>query len=731
MKIKFTVIVMLLQISVPLLAVSDSNDPYLLRVYDRLHWSPMQEKFRAIAPLPVGAVYIQRPGEDQQDMRRHFRMMRTLGFTALKGIMAVPEWDRADIAMIALEEGIIPWWYGQAGWQTITPALLKKLGIPADMPMFEVRRDERMLAYQRDFLKSRIERLKQYRQEHGERLPQSTVAFVKEVGGVGPDLSEHAKPLFLKWVKNRYQTIDALNFAYNQHHSGLQPVGSTPFVSWEDFARRWEQQNFREYRHLSDIFRFKAEARLEYSRKRIAQARAFDPELPFRGGGEMAMFLPTAYWGVDMARIAELMTDCGAFYPSIHLSWHFHEVDHEIVRPVYMQASAATDIFKGGWAASWESTGGPQQFDGGKGGEGFTVDEKTMAQLMFSYLAAGFKGFGFWCWSARTAGKEAGEYSLLDRHNKVTPRAIRVGRIGQAARRYRDELWRAHKEPLVGVYMDWENEAVWAAMSVRGRDIFRQWPISARIGVSRALINANIPFEYVTADDLEKGLADRYRIIYMPFILAMKQETMVTLSRYVRDGGRLVMDMPSAWYDQNTSLMSTDRDTVFEQTFGVTIDAYQYAGTNRPYRLDKLPLKGFVVDLTPTFGNVLATYDNGKPAIVQSQYGSGTAVLLGYEASMLCFPPENRLAESMLIEYTMGGYASPYACDNAIVYRLAAPRADHYFLINDGPRTNVKLDTKQYAYVKAINAVTQEQVQLNKPLQLNSYDGLWLRCQKP
>jgi beta-galactosidase len=70
---------------------------------------------------------------------------------------------------------------------------------------------------------------------------------------------------------------------------------------------------------------------------------------------------------------------------------------------------------------------------------------------------------------------------------------------------------------------------------------------------------------------------------------------MDTLSRYVEDGG----DMPSAWYDEFTALMSTDRGTPFEKPFGATIDGYQYAGTNRPGHLGELEFNGFTVDLTP------------------------------------------------------------------------------------------------------------------------------------
>ncbi len=709
---------------------AEAEDPFLVSVYDGLHGSATQEAFRALAPFPVGVVYVQRPGEGEAAIRRHFCTMRRLGYTALKQIMALPTWSREDIALIALEEGIIPWWYGEAGWEPVTPALLEKLGLPRDMPIAAAREHPRMRAHQKEFLRARIMRAKKYVQAHG-ALPHSAApAFAKEAGGAGPGLDPDSVEPFLTWVRDRYETIDRLNTAYSQHHSGLWPAGGMPFESWEDFSRRWENQNRREYQHLCDIFRFKAVARLKLIQERIAAFRVFDPGAPFRAGGEMALFLPMAYYGVSFEGIADLVTDCGSFYPSIHLCWHFHQVEHEVLRPVYMQASMAVDLFKGGWTASWESTGGPQQFDGGKGGEGFTVDEKTMTQLMLTYIAAGFKGFGFWCWSPRTAGKEAGEYSLLDRHNKVTPRAIRVGEIGQAARRYRDELWQARKEPLVGIYADWENEAVWAAMSVTGRDEFRQWPINARVGISRALMNANIPFEYVLVSDLRKGLAGRYRIIYLPFVLSIARDTLELLSAYVKAGGRVVIDMPSARYDERTALLSTDTGTTFEKTFGAIIGGYQYAGTNRPVRLGPLNLKGCTADMTPTHATVLARYDNGRAAITAARYGSGTAMILGYEASMMCFKPGNAAAEAYVLRHTMGAMTARFSCDRALVYRLAAPAADHYFLMNDGPQRTVSLDTQEFKYTSCEDVIEGKPLTPGSPILIEAYSGRWLRFKK-
>jgi beta-galactosidase len=340
---------------------------------------------------------------------------------------------------------------------------------------------------------------------------------------------------------------------------------------------------------------------------------------------------------------------------------------------MYMQSSLANDFFKGGWAATWESTGGPQQFSGGKGGAGFTVDERVMTQFILSQIAGGFKGFGLWAWNVRTAGWETGEYGLLDRHNQVTPRAIKVGKIAQAMQTYRDEIWEAKKEPLVGILYDWDNEAIWAAKSEQGRDQFRMEPIYARIGISRALMNANIPFEYVTVNDLKKGLGPRYQVIFMPQQIAISSDLMGLLTGFVKQGGRLVADLPLAYFDEYAALLYSDSGSPFESLFGTTINDFQYAGVNATHFIDDMKLAGFVINQTPSTAVVLAEYDNGLPAITENSLGKGKAVALGYQASMMCFEPGNDLAEKHLLKFVLGGKSSPYSAEGALVYRLATP----------------------------------------------------------
>lgn len=707
-------------------ALCQQADEFMTSLYDRLHYSPLQEKFKMLHPIPTGVVYVQHPGEGEKEIREHFRLMKKLGFNALKQIQPVEGWTEDRIALIALDEGIIPWWYGEGGWEEITPALLDKLNIPANTPLKDVRNDPGMIRYQLATMRESI----LANRESGTTVKGSSPAFDPLVGGRGTDLNETGEKLFTKWCMNNYKDIENLNKAWNTHHPGLMPPGGS-FRSWDDFSSRWKRVPDREMRNNFDILRFKVDHGLAVIREKAEKYRSVNPNGVFRAGGELGLFRPQASFCVDLESIANEMTQFGSFYPSIHLVWHFNEVEGETARAFYMQTSLAADYFKGGWAGPWEATGGPQQLSGEKThNTGFTVDEGIMTQFILSQIAGGLKGFGLWCWSARSAGIEAGEYSLLDRNNRPGPRAEAVGRIAIAMNKYRDEIWEAHKEPVAGVLTDWNNEAMMTVLSLKSRPAYALDPYYCRIGVSRALINANIPFEYVTVRDLRAGLANRYKVIYLPGNLILTNELMPLLTKYVNEGGRVVMDMPGAVMDEYSRIFPAGAGSEFEKLFGATVNDFQFSGYNITNTLDGLTLAGFTIYSTPATARVLARYNNGNPAVMENSLGKGTAVLIGFEASKMCHMPGNDRAESILLKYGLGSNASPYKCDNAIVYRLSSPLADHYFIINDSDKkVNARLEFSTFRYKSATDAVTGELIN-TRSIPVDADSGRWIRCEK-
>ncbi|GIW77433.1 MAG: hypothetical protein KatS3mg104_2496 [Phycisphaerae bacterium] len=702
----------------------------------------MQRRFKTLAPMPIGCVFLPWPGLTQEEARHHFRLMKRLGFTCLKQTMPTPEWPVHRTLMLAMEEGIWPFWYAEGGFEPVTVELLGKLGLDRNMSLDEALSHPIVIEYQKGVYRKRIERSSQPVPISGDGGEPSVKAVPGVVGDVkGHELHPDAEPAFLDWLKQQYGDVQTLKRAWNLDHVGIGEH-CTDWKTWNDVARRWRKEvPDREYRHLRDIMRFRADMfTRDYVQSRIRHRDRTDPYEPLRAGGEMGLFLPFSSRGTDMEQIACAMAEGGSFYPSIHLAWHFEEVSFEVARPVYMQASLAADWAKGIWSATWESTGGPQYFSGGKSPfvkemsdqtPGFTVDSGTMTQLMLSYLAAGFKGVGLWAWNHRTAGWEGGEYALLDRNHQLTERAITAGQIGQAMIRHRRELWGSEKSPLVGVMWDWDNEAIWAAMSVTGRDHYKNIPVRARIGVSRALINANVPWEHVTTRNLSGGLGGRYPVIYLPAFISITEQLQSLLEQYVHQGGRLVIDMPGAYYDEYGRIIQTGRGSWFERVFGCTLDEFHYGRSiNTPRTVGTTRIEGFIAQLTPTRANVKCRYkETGLPAVTENRFGKGTSVVIGFEASGACWRPGNRSMEKSLIRYTLGKLKSPFLC-NLIVYRLFGPRADHYFLINDGPRKVASLRFRGLKYRSFSDPVQNKSIRSIRSVPVEAYSGRWIRAEK-
>ncbi len=718
---------------------ASADDEFLTQRYDKLHDSPLQRKFRDLAPMPFGVVFLPWKGMTEQDMRRHFRLMKQLGFNNLKQTMSSPEWPEQRILEVALEEGVIPFWYGEGGWEAITPELLLKLGIPSGLSAQQIRSHPAMLSHQKEVLRKGISLDSGRAFLEGSGDP-SLAGFRHQPD---PILRKEDVPFFLRWLRENYKSPAEVADAWNQYEVGID---RRPFQTWSDveegISRAASQPNSLrgqggEYGRVRDLLRYKSDYHTRQILASAQAARRANPNAPTRTGGEMGLFLPFAYRATKMEDLAQTQTETGSFYPSIHFAWHFGEVNYEVALPIYMQVSFAVDLFKGGWTGAWESTGGPQQLTGAKGWDsqqgsttpGFTVNAGTMTQLFLSYLAGGFKGAGVWTWNYRRAGWEGGEYALLDRNWKPTERAIRAGRIAQAAEKLRDELWAAHKEPQVGVLYNWDNDAIWAATSLRGRDHFRHYPMQARVGVSRALMNGNIPWEHVTPTDLDAGLAARYKVIYLPAQMAISQDLLTKLTSFVEAGGRVVMDSPGALYDEHGLALPTAEGSPFEKLFGAELSDLQYSN-NVPRLLDGRKLSGFISELHPTRAKVQCRFQTGEPALTEHRLGKGTAVLIAWDASYSVFKPGEAALESRLRDAAMGTLQSPYTCEGAVAYRLASPQADHYFLINDGPPTSARLSFRKYAYASVSDPVTGEKLALDAPITLEGYSGRWLRFQK-
>jgi beta-galactosidase len=230
------------------------------------------------------------------------------------------------------------------------------------------------------------------------------------------------------------------------------------------------------------------------------------------------------------------------------------------------------------------------------------------------------------------------------------------------------------------------------------------------------------------------------------------------LREYVEGGGRVVLDAPGGWFDERGLVLDTAPGSAFETLFGTVITDYQYS-SNLPRRLasdaggadglgaetnrgaDGGPatgpaddrgrlLEGFIAALRPTAARPAAFYDTREIAVTRNTVGAGEAIVIGYEASHQAWKPGNRAAEGEMRRWTVGDAPLPYRCSDAVVYRLAAPAADHYFLINDGAAKSVVLETPAYEYDSAEDVIEERSLDIGGAIDLLSHSGAWIRMMK-
>ena len=108
-------------------------------------------------------------------------------------------------------------------------------------------------------------------------------------------------------------------------------------------------------------------------------------------------------------------------------------------------------------------------------------------------------------------------------------------------------------------------------------------------------------------------------------------------------------------------------------------------------------------------------------------------MLIGCNLSRQCLKPGNDSAERLVIDLVMAGRPPGWRCSAPLAWRRCCEKADHYFLINDGPRTLALIDSFDAKYTGAVNVLTGESLPLggSTGLDVPAASGCWLRFDKP
>jgi hypothetical protein len=130
-------------------------------------------------------------------------------------------------------------------------------------------------------------------------------------------------------------------------------------------------------------------------------------------------------------------------------------------------------------------------------------------------------------------------------------------------------------------------------------------------------------FKFIDDNQLERQLdISNYKAVYVPFAKYERESAMQRLEQYAANGGILIAADPEAFsYNVWGDSMADYRSSIF----GVTLNGTQSVSTIN-YQGISMPVYGTAYNINTTGCTVLATFNNGTPAIVSHPYGSGQAI---------------------------------------------------------------------------------------------------------
>lgn len=342
----------------------------------------------------------------------------------------------------------------------------------------------------------------------------------------------------------------------------------------------------------------------------------------------------------------------------------FYEVD----RPIMAMAQLGVTLAGAAIPIVSRCTSGTLRHPSGVPSQGservVTMTEGLMTRLLLLFLAAGMRSITLDRWKPDRYGEFAGERSLVDWLDRVTPHGLAAGRVARGVETYRQELWRSTMQPRVQILWTPDNDP------------------RTYLGASRVLLNANIPFTFVSENQFLNGGNLSAPILFLPGIQTLTASLLEGIKVYAEKGGRVVADMPTGCLNERGELLDTRSGTPFEQLFGASIAGLFCIGN--PGIKESVPerqyQRAYIVTTTAKAGGGA----DELPAFTENRVGKGRAVLVNMSLSRMNAEPALQNSQLSLLSYLLGSRQTNLpGLTDCLIFRRTAEQIEHLFLIND------------------------------------------------
>ncbi|MDX6234792.1 MAG: beta-galactosidase [Nocardioidaceae bacterium] len=445
---------------------------------------------------------------------------------------------------------------------------------------------------------------------------------------------DYTSELFREWLRSRYGDVHALNETWRADYEDWTQVSPPDGVlyQWGSYPAWLDWRDYADDR-LTDAVRWVAD-----TIKKHDDTHPTHTNLLFQS----AVYNPTIL-GSDVAKLASVVDIVGASAYAMSTAGDHPEL---LSQTVDVLRSAGSRHGHPCWISEFQ--GGPTIWAHDKA---VVPTPEDLYLAPFQAVAHGAKGFWFWMWRPRmdleVGGWENAEFGLVGKDGSLRDRAISAGSAARAIRDNADLLMSATCAPKVAIL---RSQAIYHAAFAElldevGRTAStpngdpRRFYTDSILGAYRLFWEDKVAVGFVTPDDVLHGALEDYSVLVMPFTYLLGADTTRKVAEFVADGGTVLADFGCAMKDGRGNVYPHSPGGALREVFGA--EEYDLATDDVPFQQVRaegeeeqslhIPRPhGLRAIIRPDADTqIVATYDDGTPAVVANKFGHGRAILVG------------------------------------------------------------------------------------------------------
>jgi beta-galactosidase len=566
-----------------------------------------------VGKIRLGAEFFLNKTATEEDVRRHFRLMHSYGFSIARIFII---WDDIERAPGVWTFERYDWIYNAAqdfeieiaatlcsedppGWMELTPFYHHHMNL----------NDPRLRGYAATYLAKVVGRYRDHPAQGPWLLmnePHPVYFFDRST-----------MDAFAKWLESKYRTVENLNQRWFRPLKTFSDVQISPDqwdAYWVDYSSFIDWQEFNDD-NLVEI--------LQWVKGQIRKLDSVHPTHINPTGGNR--------W-----KNSQVVDFVGA---SIHPPWLFTDFERKefgVAFAYFVDLLASAAQTKPWWVTELE--GGLTIYTGHRA---MNPTTEELTRWLWDAFGAGCKGVVFWLWNPRVLGREGGEWQMVSLEGVPSSRPEAAKTVLQAIGRMPFMAEATPQQPTTAILY---NQETLLLIEIDGRPQKRtREAVWALMGCYKALRRKHVPVSFIDIDQLRAGAASAYEVLYAPYCYAIDDRAVMMLRQFVENGGTLWADGLVAWKDEY-GVIRPSLPGGLSDVFGWTSYVADVDPVDEPYSVTEANDEGGELWKIPLqLHGAVALLKNRKaqPFATEHKFGKGKAIYYGAAVTLGYFHRNN------------------------------------------------------------------------------------------